>query len=99
MREWDWDRRCEREFEKLSVASQAKLLEAIDRYVLGQERPKEVKKMPGAKDLWEVCVQADNGWPRILFTKRGVLCWGLAAFRKTSNKTEKQDMKRALGRM
>lgn len=99
MRVWDWDLRCQREFGKLPQASQEKLLALIDRYCRGEERTAEVKKIPGAKNLWELCAQADNGWPRVLFTKDGESCWGLTAFRKKTNKTEKVDLKRAKSRM
>lgn len=99
-RHWQWHPAAQREMRKnLSPVASAKLMEVIGRYLRGEERPGEVKSMPGVKGLWEVAVQADRGWPRVLFHKEGTSCTGLTAFMKKTNKTEKDDLKRARGRM
>lgn len=99
VRAWEWRKQGKREFDKLSIPMQAKLWEIILRYCRDEQRPNEVKKMPGPQALWEVRAQVDNSWPRILFTKEGTRCIGLTAFKKQSNKTEQTDLDRAVRRI
>lgn len=95
---WEWHARAEKEMRKLPLAASAKLNEAIGRYLKGGARQREIESMTGHSKLWEVRVQAANGWPRVLFWKDGAHCTGLAVFMKKSNKTPADQIEKALKR-
>lgn len=95
---WDWDDRCEKDLKKLPPEVSAKLLEVIGRHREGNDRPKEVKPMPGTNGLWQVSARVGGTWGRVLFERRGSECRALTAFKKKSNQTPKQYIDRAQGR-
>jgi phage-related protein len=101
-RKWLWYRTdsgrvvARDEYDALPERARAGLSNAIERYLTGQSRRKDVDFL--GRGIYEIRHRYSNNHHRVLFTLWGQSCVALTAFYKNQQKTPKTDLNRAIDR-